>query len=133
MFTASDIPIKLRDNTLRVDVAWYALCIVLRISIGLGLILYNTWLLEKGKWLMWVVIAIMTITSLGFIRKYMFVHPVWKVYLRYVIMALCVIILLYSGLTNMRQDLIVVAGIFIIFDVLMGMSSRYITANMQYI
>ena len=42
MFNVSDIPLKLRDNTLHIGVEWYAFCILLRISIGLGMIIYNS-------------------------------------------------------------------------------------------
>lgn len=130
VFRDTDIPIKLRDNTLHVGVQWYALCIVLRVCIGLGLIIYNSWLLEKGRWILWGVIGLMGFTSLGFLKKYIELGPVWKVYIRYIVMALCVIILVGLAMLFGRSNLISIAGIFVIVDVLMGIQSRYITSNM---
>ena len=48
MFSVADIPLKLRDNTLHVGVEWYAFCILLRVCIGLGMIVYNSWFFGKG-------------------------------------------------------------------------------------
>jgi hypothetical protein len=133
MFSSSDIPLKLRDNTLHVGVAWYAFCILLRVCIGLGMIIYNSWLLEHGRWILWVIIGLMVFTAFGFLRKYYTVNPVWKVYMRYIIMAICVVCLVSIGIWKKRDDLIAIAGIFIIIDVLMGVMSRYITMNMVYV
>jgi len=133
MFSSSDIPLKLRDNTLHVGVAWYAFCILLRVCIGLGMIIYNSWLLEHGRRILWVIIGLMVFTAFGFLRKYYTVNPVWKVYMRYIIMAICVVCLVSVGILKMRDDLIANAGIFIIIDVLMGVMSRYITMNMVYV
>jgi hypothetical protein len=133
VFRVDDIPIKLRDNTLHVGVAWYAFCIVLRLCIGLGLIVYNSWLLEKGKWVLWVIIGLMVFTGLGFLKKYIELAHVWKVYMRYIVMAVCVIILVGLAMWLDRCDLISIAGIFVIVDVLMGIQSRYITMNMSVI
>lgn len=132
MFNVSDIPLKLRDNTLHIGVEWYAFCILLRISIGLGMIIYNSWLLNNhiGKWILWIIIGIMIFTGVGFLRKYYTVSPVWKVYMRYIIIAVCVVLLLGVGIWKDRSDLIAGAGVLIIVDVLMGVMSRYITMNM---
>lgn len=133
MFSVGDIPVKLRDNTLHVGVEWYALCIVLRLCIGLGMIIYNSWLLEKVRWILWGIIGLMVFTGLGFLRKYYTVSPVWKVYMRYIIMAVCVVCLVAVGLWQNREDLISIAGVLIVVDVLMGVMSRYITMNMVYV
>lgn len=133
MFSVSDIPVKLRDNTLHVGVEWYALCIGLRLCIGLGMIIYNSWLLEKGRWILWGIIGLMVFTGLGFLRKYYTVSPVWKVYMRYIIMSVCVVVLIGFGMWQKREDLISIAGILIMVDILMGVMSRYITMNMVYV
>jgi hypothetical protein len=130
MFSVSDIPLKLRDNTLRVGVEWYAFCILLRVCMGLGLIIYNSWLLEKGQWVLWLIIGLMVFTGFGFLRKYYTVSPVWKVYMRFIIVAACVVCLVSVGLWQKRSDLICVAGVLILVDILMGVMSRYITMNM---
>ena len=132
VFRVIDIPVKLRDNTLHVGVEWYVFCIILRVCIGLGLILYNTWLLEKGRWILWVVIGLMGFTAVGFLRKYIeFDGIVWKIYVRYIVMSVCVIILVGFAMWLDRSDLISIAGVFVIVDVLMGIQSRYITSNMM--
>jgi hypothetical protein len=133
VFRVDDIPVKLRDSTLHVGVEWYAFCIVLRLCIGLGLLIYNSWLLEKGRWVLWSVIGLMVFTGLGFLKKYIDLGFVWKVYMRYIVMAVCVIILVGLGMWMGRSDLISIAGIFVIVDVLMGIQSRYITMNMNVI
>jgi hypothetical protein len=133
MFSAGDIPLKLRDNTLHVGVEWYAFCILLRVCIGLGMILYNSWLLDSGRWVLWVIVGLMVFTGLGFLKKYYSVSPVWKVYIRYIIMAACVVLLIGVGIWKARCDLIAIAGVLIIVDVLMGVMSRYITMNMKAI
>lgn len=133
MFCVSDIPVKLRDNTLRVGAAWYALCIVLRISIGLSMVIYNSWLLEKGRWFLWGMIGLMIFTGLGFLRKYYTVNPVWKNYMRYIIISVCVVVLIVFGMCQKREDLISIAGVLIVVDILMGVMSRYITMNMVYV
>ena len=130
MFSAGDIPLKLRDNTLYVGVEWYAFCILLRVCIGLGMILYNSWLLDSGRWVLWIIIGIMVFTGLGFLKKYYTVRPVWKVYMRYIIMTACVVLLIGVGIWKSRCDLIAIAGVLIIVDVLMGVMSRYIAMNM---
>jgi hypothetical protein len=130
MFSVGDIPLKLRDNTLHVGVEWYAFCILLRVCIGLGMIIYNSWLLESGRWVLWVIIGLMVFTGLGFLKKYYTVRPVWKVYMRYIIMAVCVVLLIGVGIWKARCDLIAIAGVLIIVDVLMGVMSRYIAMNM---
>lgn len=133
MFSVADIPVKLRDSTLRVGVEWYALCIVLRLCIGLGMVIYNSWLLEKGRWILLGIIGLMVFTGLGFLRKYYTVSPVWKVYMRYIIIALCVVVLVGFGMWKKREDLISIAGLLIVVDILMGVMSRYITMNMAYV
>jgi len=132
MFSVSDIPLKLRDNTLHVGVEWYVLCIVLRLCIGLGMIIYNSWLLVKGQWILWVIIGLMVFTGFGFLRKYYIVRPVWKVYMRFIIVAVCVVCFVSIGIWKERQDLIAIAGILVIVDVLIGVMSRYITMNMKF-
>jgi hypothetical protein len=133
MFSVSEIPLKLRDNTLHVGVEWYAFCILLRICIGLGMVIYNSWLLDSGQWILWVILGLMVFTGFGFLRKYYTVRPVWKVYMRYIIMAACVVLLIGVGIWKSRCDLIAIAGVLIIVDVLMGVMSRYITMNMNLI
>jgi hypothetical protein len=129
----SDIPLKLRDNTLHVGVEWYAFCILLRVCIGLGMIIYSSWLLESGRWILWLIMGLMVFTGFGFLRKYYTVSPVWKVYMRYIIIAVCVVLLLAVGIWKRRCDLVAIAGVLIIVDVLMGVMSRYITMNMNVI
>lgn len=133
MFSVSDIPLKLRDNTLRVGVEWYAFCILLRVFMGLGMVIYNSWLLDSGRWVLWVIIGLMVFTGLGFLSKYYTVRPVWKVYMRYIIMAACVVLLIGVGIWKSRTDLISIAGVLIIIDVLMGVMSRYLTMNMSIV
>lgn len=133
MFSVSDIPVKLRDNTLRVGVEWYALCIVLRISIGLSMVIYNSWLLVKGRLVLWGIIGLMIFTGLGFLKKYYTVNPVWKIYMRYIIISACVVMLVVFGIWQKRKDLISIAGVLIIVDILMGVMSRYMTMNMVYV
>ena len=133
MFSVADIPLKLRDNTLHVGVEWYAFCILLRVCIGLDMIVYNSWLLEKGRWILWGIIGLMVFTGFGFLRKYYTVSPVWKVYMRFIIVAACVVCLVAVGLWTGREDLISIAGLLVIIDVLMGVMSRYITMNMNVV
>lgn len=133
MFSVSDIPLKLRDNTLHVGVEWYAFCILLRVCIGLGMVIYNSWLLDSGRWVLWIIIGLMLFTGIGFLKKYYTVRPVWKVYMRYVIMTACVVLLISVGIWKGRCDLIAIAGVLIIVDVLMGVMSRYLTMNMNAI
>ncbi len=133
MFSVSDIPLKLRDNTLHVGVEWYAFCILLRACIGLGMVIYNSWLLDSGRWILWIIMGIMAFTGAGFLKKYYTVSPVWKVYMRYIIIAACVVLLIGVGIHKDRSDLIAVAGVLIVVDVLMGVMSRYIAMNTAYV
>ncbi len=53
--------------------------------------------------------------------------------MRYIVMAVCVIILVGLAMWLGRSDLISIAGMFVIVDVLMGIQSRYITMNMSVV
>ena len=75
----------------------------------------------------------MVFTGLGFLIKYYTVSPVWKVYMRFIIVATCVVCLVSVGIWSGRCDLIAIAGVLILVDVLMGVMSRYITMNMNVV
>jgi hypothetical protein len=75
----------------------------------------------------------MIFTAFGFLRKYYTINPVWKVYMRYIIIAVCVICLVSVSIWKNREDLLSIAGILVIVDVLMGVMSRYITMNMRFV
>ena len=128
MFEPTDIPLRLRDPTLRAPSQAYLFCILLRVSLGLALILYNKWLTEKGRWVSWAVMGILAFTAIAFLRKYFEVRPVWKVYLRFIVMAISAILLIAIGLWKKRPELVAIAGVLILVDILMGIQSRHMAS-----
>ncbi len=126
MFQESDIVPRLRDNTLRIGVGWFAICIGLRLAFGLSLIYWASDIIAGPGYIKLVVLSLLVVPMLGFLRKYLVVFPVWKSYLKTVLALGCSIILVVLGLINKQEYFIISAGIILIADVLMGVMSRHL-------
>ncbi len=131
MFDKRDIPIRLQDKTLRLDSSWYALCILLRLTLGLTLIYKannlatcessNIW-----KYIRWAIIIILVIPLIGFTRKHIILLPTWKSYLRAVLSLALALILFVMGWIKSNPLYVMFSGLIIMLDVLSGVMSRHL-------
>ena len=124
----SDIPLELQDNTVFSPLWTYWLCITLRITLGLILLLSNN---HRAHQII-AIILIFPFLGLG----YKFIKHglrIWKNYLRHLVFIGIAIGLLLAAFYKHSDWLVKPAGLLLIVDVMMGWQSRFIMSNVWYV
>lgn len=122
--TYGKIPPSLIDNTTiynKHTAYTHLFCILLRIFIGLYLI--------QGKISPQMIMLLCIIVILIFGFKFSRQTPIWKNYLRTLLVYSTVFFLQYKKIDNKNS----ISGILIIVEALLAQQSRYITTNMSRI
>lgn len=125
---SGDLPPVLIDNTLRAPVWTYLLCIVLRVSMGLVLLLSKWHLLHQ----IIMVVLLFPLLGLGF-KFYKLGLHIWKDYARHLILIGIAVLLLALSFRQHNDWLVKPAGLLVILDAVMGWQTRFITSNMWYV
>ncbi len=123
-----DIPPELRDPLLRAPEWVFALCIVLRVGLGLVLLLSENHMAHR------VILVILALTWLGFAVKLVRLGlHVWKNYARFLMLIGVAVVLLTLSWAKHQDWLVKPAGLLVILDVALGWQSRFLTSNFNYV
>lgn len=123
---ANNIPERLQDNTLLCTknntALFYIICIIIRIILGI--------LIFENKISNNIIYILSSIIIIIFLYKYSYniykSKKNWKNYPKTIILYSLVIIFTYLNTNNNNN----IAGILIMFDLLLGIDNKHITSNM---
>lgn len=128
LLNKSDIPVEIRDPSLRAPEWMYIPCLGLRV--GLGLIL----LLSQNHFAHRVIMVVLALAWIGFAIKLVRLGlHVWKNYARFLLLIGVALVLLGLSWTRHVDWLVKPAGIMVILDAALGWQSRFLTSNFGYV
>ncbi len=124
----SDIPLELQDNTVRSPLWTYWLCMAIRITLGLVLLVSKNHLAHQ----IITVALILPFLGLGY-KLIKLGLRLWKNYIRHSVLHGIAIVLLLAAFYKHSDWLVKPAGLLLIIDAMMGWQSRFIMSNAWYV